>query len=263
MGYPPPDAIHLSVEPGVLCGWISGGEGQPQRRHIALSLLDLRLVSHDEARAIIAHEIAHLGFEHALRDHENNKTAVLMEAMVEKLPLPFNWVVRFPQLLFHIGLRIGAHDHEREADLKAAQVVGGNHVAAALKRTYLQSPVLERVFHLVLDRALTGPRAPLRLAEAAATVFASHDFTQLREDARESAERPGARHPSLHERVAQAQREQSRAGISGKTAFIDAYPELLAVEELLTKSYFPDTPTYARSDASQLRRRALAARLRR
>ena len=69
MGCPPPDAIHLSVEPGMLCAWMSGGHGKPLRRHIALSLLDLRLLSHDEARAIIAHEIAHVRFDHPQRDH--------------------------------------------------------------------------------------------------------------------------------------------------------------------------------------------------
>ena len=160
-------------------------------------------------------------------------------------------------------MRLGRHDIEREADRKAAEVVGGNHVAEALRRTYLQGPVLQRVFTLVLEKALTGERAPLRLAEAAATVFAAHDFEKLRQKARESADVPGPHHPSLPERVAQAEQEAKRAGIGGKTPFIDAYPELLAAEELLTKTYFPDKQAHARSDASQLRRKALVARLKR
>ena len=40
-------------------------------------------------------------------------------------------------------------------------------------------------------------------------------------------------------------------------------PELLVAEELLTKTYFPDKQQHQRSDASQLRRKALAARLKR
>lgn len=261
MGCPPPDAIHLSVEPGDCCAWNSKRADGPVRRHIALSLLDLRLLSHDEARAVIAHEIAHAGFDHTQRDEVDHKHQYLMGAVAAALPFPLSLPVKLIDAIHEAGMRAGAHDAEKEADRKAAEVVGGNHAAKALERTYLHGPVLARVFKLVLERALEGPRAPERLAEAAARVYASFEFKQLREKAERAAQIPGPHHPSLDQRKTATEAEGSRAGVGRGTSFIDAYPELLTCEELLTKTYFPDTPVHQRSDASQLRRKALATRL--
>ncbi len=261
MGCQPPDAIHLSVEPGDCCAWSSKKDDGPVRRHIALSLLDLRLLSHDEARAVIAHEIAHVGFNHLQREEVDYKHEYLMGAVAGALPFPLSTPVRVIGAIHAAGMRLGAHDAEKEADRKAAEVVGGNHAARALERSYLHGPVLARVFKLVLERALEGPRAPERLAEAAARVYSSFDFKTLRARAEVRAEVPGEQHPALGERKAAAEAEASRAGVGRGASFIDAYPELLVCEELLTKTYFPDTPVHQRSDASQLRRKALAARL--
>lgn len=94
-------------------------------------------------------------------------------------------------------------------------------------------------------------------------MYASFDFPTLRRKASDWAELDGERHPRLETRVEGAQAEPSRAGIGRGAPFLDAYPELFAVEELLTRSYFPDLPQHGRSDASQLKRKALAARLKR
>jgi hypothetical protein len=263
MGVEPPDAIHLSVEPGDCVAWISRTDAGPARRHIALSLLDLRLLTHDEARAVIAHEIAHLGFKHLEQHHDQKKHERLMDAAIDGLPFALGLPVRLSRVLYRAGMRLGAHDHEREADLKAAQVVGGNHAAAALRRICLQSPVLGRVFELVLDRARYGQRAPARLAEAAMAVYRSLELPKSHRKVEGWTDIAGEEHPAPSDRFASAEREPHRTGVGSGTAFIDAFPELLVAEELLTKTYFPDTPTHTRSDASQLRRKALAARLKR
>lgn len=263
LGCPPPDALHLSVEPGTNMAWCSRFATGPVRRHICLSLLDLRLLTHDEARAVIAHEIAHAGFDHSQRDDADFKLLMLMEAVAERLPYLLALPIRIAHQTYAVGMYEGKHDIEKEADRKAAQAVGRNHLASALKRICLQAPVLSRVFKLVLERALTGQRAPLRLAEAAAKIYASYDFPTLRREAAEWAQVDGDRHPKLDTRVAEVETEPSRAGVGRGAPFIDAYPELLAVEELLTKTYFPDLPQHQRSDASQLKRKALAARLKR
>jgi Zn-dependent protease with chaperone function len=263
MGVDPPDAIHLSVEPGDCFAWVSRTSAESTRRHIALSLLDLRLLTHDEARAVIAHEIAHLGLQHIEQDFAVRKHVRLMDAVVEGLPFPLSLPVYLSRMIHDAGLRLGAHDQEREADLKAAQVVGGNHAAAALKRSCLQLPVLSRIFGLVLVRAELGQRAPLRLAEAAMAVYRSLELPKSHRKVEAWLDVAGEEHPAPSDRIASAEREASRTGVGAGNAFIDAFPELLVAEELLTKTYFPDTPTHTRSDASQLRRKALAARLKR
>jgi Zn-dependent protease with chaperone function len=263
MGVPPPDAIHLSVEPGTCMAWVSRPGAGAARGHIALSLLDLRLLSHDEARAVIAHEIAHVGFRHIEQSFAQMKLSLLMDATADGLPLLLALPVHVSRALYSRGIEDAARDQEREADLKAAQAVGGNHTASALRRICLQAPVLARVFDTVLDRARTGHRAPARLAEAAMTVYRSYEFPRLRRKVIARVDVPGEEHPAVSERVASTAREPSLNGIGGNTAFMDAFPELLAAEELLTRTYFPDTPQHARSDASQLRRKALAARLKR
>ncbi|MBK7864380.1 MAG: M48 family metalloprotease [Archangiaceae bacterium] len=261
MGCPPPDALHLSVEPGNLLAWCSKSQGGPLRRHVALSLLDLRLLSLDEARAVMAHEIAHAGFEHSLRNELHARHAALMEAVIEALPFPLGLPVHLARALHALGEARGAHDDEREADRRAALAVGGNHVASALRRTYLGGPALARVFALVLSRAEAGPRVPLRLAEAAFHLYRGAALPSLERAAAREAQVPGPHHPSLPDRVAQAEGLAPKSGIGPGTPFIDAYPELLAAEELLTQTYFPGAPAHARSDASTLKRRALAARL--
>ncbi|MBL8955466.1 MAG: hypothetical protein JNK82_32125 [Myxococcaceae bacterium] len=263
LGCPPPDAIHLSVEPGDCMAWQSRVGDGPVRRHIALSLLDLRLVSHDEARAVIAHELVHAGFDHVRQGYDEAKQATLMRAVWGRLPWPLRLGLLVPMGLYTIGVESAAHAHEREADRKAAAVVGGNHTARALERMMLQAPVLARVFAVVHARAALGERAPQRLAEAAYQLYSRYEFSQLKEHAAAESVVPGEQHPSLPERVAGSEREPSRAGIGGQRSFIEAYPELLAAEELLTRTYFPDKAHHQRSDASQLRRKALAARLKR
>jgi Zn-dependent protease with chaperone function len=263
MGVDPPDAIHLSVEPGDCVAWVSRTSAGPSRRHIALSLLDLRLLTHDEARAVIAHEIAHLGLNHMEQDFMARKHVRLMDAVVEGLPFPLSLPAYVSRMIHDAGLRLGAHDQEREADLEAAQLVGGNHAAGALKRICLQSPVLGRIFELVLERARYGQRAPARLAEAAMAVYRSLELPKSHQKVAGWSDIAGEEHPAPNDRIASAERAASRAGVGAGNAFIDAFPELLVAEELLTKTYFPDTPTHTRSDASQLRRKALAARLKR
>ncbi len=263
LGCPAPDAIHLSVEPGDCMAWQSRAPSGPFRRHIALSLLDLRLLSHDEARAVIAHEIVHAGFDHSPQSYDEFKQLCLMNGVVDLLPFPLMVPVWVARALFGVGAGLAAHEHEREADRKAAAVVGGNHAARALQRIILQSPVLERVFAWIYHRAELGERVPMRLAEAAFQLYSRYDWSKLRKRAEVDSMIPGEAHPSLPERVAGAEKADTRTGIGGDRAFIDAYPELLVAEELLTKTYFPDKLQHQRSDASQLRRKALAARLKR
>jgi Zn-dependent protease with chaperone function len=261
MGVPPPDAIHLSLEPGDCCAWASKEAGASVRRHVALSLLDLRLVSADGARAVIAHEIAHAGFDHSQRNDEAARLLLLMAEVAERLWFPLWLPVRLARAIFRAGLAAGRYDHEREADRKAAEVVGGNHAAGALQRILVQAPVLARVFALVRERAQQGGVAPRRLAEAAWELYQRHDFSGLKRRSLEAAEQAGAEHPSLGDRVAESERAPARGDMSGGASFIEAYPELLACEEALTGTYFPDAPVHASSGASNLKRRALAARL--
>lgn len=263
LGCPPPDAIHLSLEPGDCMAWQSRVANGPYRRHIALSLLDLRLVSHDEARAVIAHEIVHAGFDHSPQSFDEFKHLTLMSGAIAVLPFPLTVPLYVARAFFGVGAGLGARDHEREADRKAAEVVGGNHAARALERIILQAPVLQRVFTVVLLKAELGERAPLRLAEAAYQLYSRYEWKHMKKLAEVDAHIPGPQHPSLPDRVAGTEKAEGRAGIGGARSFIEAYPELLAAEELLTKTYFPDKQQHQRSDASQLRRKALAARLKR
>jgi Zn-dependent protease with chaperone function len=263
LGCAPPDAIHLSVEPGDTMAWNSREPGKPVRRHICLSLLDLRLASHDEARAVIAHEITHAGFDHTQDSYEQFKHDKLMEAVADGVPFPLGIPVRIARFIHDAGVRRSPHAHEHEADRRAAAVVGGNHAAKALERILIHAPVLEGVFKFVLERAKNGPRAPMRLAEAVVKLYTSNDFSRVLRNSEKYSELDSASHPSLPARVENVTQEPDRTGIGAGRSFIEAYPELLAVEELLTKTYFPDTPQHTRSDASQLRRKALAARLKR
>jgi Zn-dependent protease with chaperone function len=263
LGCPPPDAIHLSIEPGDTMAWNSREPGKPVRRHIALSLLDMRVVSHDEGRAVIAHEIVHAGFDHTQESYDQFKHDSLMSAVADGVPFPLGVPVRIARFIHEVGVRRSSHAHEIEADRRSAAVIGGNHARKALERIILQGPILEGVFKFVLERAKAGPRAPIRLAEAVVKLYSSHDFPRVRRNVEQQAEQHGESHPSLPARVENVSQEPDRTGIGPGRSFMEAYPELLAVEELLTKTYFPDTPQHTRSDASQLRRKALAARLKR
>ena len=190
----------------------------------------LVLLSEEQLRAVVAHELAHLGRAHGRVAHWIYRTQVSWRRLIGVLaqrgavPLFVHWVIRvyIPRLERHSGNI--AREQERFADQCASRAAGSRAAADALIVTSVGEHILRASFwpttldvrQAELPRPYSRMRRELRLGanDASAATLA-----ELLEDVTESADS----HPALAERLAAL----------GETAAIPASPTVSVGEALL------------------------------
>lgn len=188
--------------------WILAG----RRRCLVLGLALLDSVSRDEARAIIAHELAHFHGNHGAQRRLIAFVATIWQQCVEKLSevrgtsgavgKAFSWLG--PR--FSARLRALGQAQEFEADRLAAQVCTPLLMGHALVRLKLSDPLWSELFEAALNQKVGEmPGPPVDLYECfpcLAPTSESEEVTRARLES-ELAERESfGTHPTLASRLA-------------------------------------------------------------
>jgi len=169
----------------------------------------LVLFSYDQLRAVIAHELAHLGRAHGRVAHWIYRTEVswrrLVGVLAERQAVPFfvYWLARvyIPRLERHsAGI---ARDQERFADRCAAEAAGSRSAADALVASALGAHMLRESFWpTALDIRQTDlPRPYARMRSELCLVADDATATMLAEALEDTTSAMDS-HPALAERLA-------------------------------------------------------------
>lgn len=182
------------------------GETLPPGRVLYISLPLLEILSKDEADAVLAHEMAHLGggdteasknisplisrFQHYLR--------ALFEGVVT-LPIYYFMLAYFA--LFTLALSKSDRERELEADKAAARITSPLHIARALVKVGAYASFRNRVEDSLF--AENTKHAELGIASRVATGFADYVATpKLAFDLHDAViPHPFDSHPPLRERM--------------------------------------------------------------
>ena len=169
----------------------------------------LALFSYDQLRAVVAHELAHLGRAHGRVAHWIYRTEVSWRRLVgvlaerQAVPLFVHWLARvyIPRLERHsAGI---AREQERFADRCAAEAAGSRSAAEALVASVLGAHILRESFWPeALDiRQTELPRPYARMRSELCVVADDATATALAEALEETTCAMDS-HPALAERLA-------------------------------------------------------------
>ena len=143
LGVKSPGQIRLTYLP--CCGVVAW----ERSRALILGLPLLRVLTHAELRAILAHELAHLARGDATRAARSARfvegLGQALERNAERLRGPLGWLARVCHLWSARLLGPIARGQEARADRFAAAIAGGSAAASALVKVALVQPLFKEV----------------------------------------------------------------------------------------------------------------------
>ena len=216
----PPDRIIVGIDanffvtehPVILNGQVQNG------RTLYLSLPMMKVMTSDEADAVLGHELAHFSGEDTLWSRKISPLLGKFSIYLNSLATGLTWVVaHFMHLFWKLyGLSINRLSRAREfrADAVAASLVSNDAMKRALVKTagyceYRADTEIGIVTGSEIDPNLNLPR---RLEEGYVPFLAS--FARSEKAAQEAIPHPFDTHPTLHSRLAEL-------GFESKVAMLD------------------------------------------
>ncbi|MEQ9495785.1 MAG: M48 family metallopeptidase [Deltaproteobacteria bacterium] len=199
----------------------------------------------DELRAVIAHEVAHLALEHTRWRRVLGRWITLIDVIAEDNRdsiHPLSLSLRFSGWLLRSAHEPWSRERELDADALAARTMGRDVTISALRKSHEQAPGVELMMHQIAERSVRAGVAPHSWTECAFRIYRELGPRKQRELARLFRGDPfdvdGLSHPPLAQRSA-ALVALPRSGPGNETPAIAALPDVLQIEAELSRRIAP------------------------
>lgn len=205
----PPDQIIAGIEPTfyVTEHPVILGDKELQGRTLYVSLPMLKVLTTDEADAVLGHELAHFSGEDTLWSRKVgpllSRFGVYMGTLAQGVGLIVAYFIQLFWKLYGLSITRLSRLREFRADAVGAQLVSKDAAKRALVKTTVYGDFQNDTERAVVEsnELKTEVNVPLRLAEGYPQAL--HAFVTSPERANEVVPHPFDTHPTLHQRLAQ------------------------------------------------------------